>query len=211
MRRTTLTACLLLALAGCARTAEQEASRGLELAREGRIEQAVEAFDRALAKDPENLKALYNRGLAMLLLGDGPEAARSLGLFVQIRPDDMEGHFNLARAWALAGRNGEAIASLQRAVELGFSDHDLLIEGGGFQALYRDIRFVQLETVVAQRAGVLPSGGSLGRLEGPAYGGIPVDVRLPGTTGPRSTCDRPLAAADTGAGEGSDAACDPDE
>jgi len=189
MARRLPVALLALALAACGgvrdcgRSADELAQEGIERARAGALDDAIAAFESSLLRDPDNLKALYNLGLAQLLRGHGPKAVDALSAFVRLRPDDAQGRFELARAWAISGRRQEALEELRRAVDLGFADHEALVRGGGFQALYSDPRFVALEMVVAQRAGHLADGGSLGRVEGTGYGGIPVDVTLPGIRG----------------------------
>lgn len=144
---------LVLALGCTSGQADDLASAGLELARQHRLVEAIENFDAALEADPKNLKALYNGGLANLYLRKGAQAAQRFETFVGLRPDDSLGHFNLARAYAVAFRKEEAIGALKRAVELGFDRHDELM-GGGFESIEDDIRFAQIEILVAQRAGV---------------------------------------------------------
>ncbi len=173
------------------------ASEGLEEARAHRLEQAIILFDRAIALDPANLKALYNGGLARVFLRQGEAASRLFQAYVEERPKDPLGHFNLARAHALAYRSEETIASLRRAVELGFEDHDELV-GGGFEAVEDDLRFAQIEALVAQRVGKLSPTGR-GHGEG-AYGGEKLRaIRLPGTRGGGACAARsraPLASLD---------------
>ncbi len=168
------------AVVGCSGRddAEELASTGLELAKQQQLAEALEYFDRALSVDPNNLKALYNAGLADLFLRKGALASRRFEAFTRLRPKDALGHFNLARAYALSLHREEALASLRRAVELGFDKHDELM-GGGFEAIEDDLRFAQIEVLVAQRAGVevnarVPGGGS-------AYGGQQMrSSKLPG-------------------------------
>ncbi|HLV61331.1 MAG TPA: tetratricopeptide repeat protein [Fredinandcohnia sp.] len=147
---------LCLALAGCkGNRAEDRAALGIELGRKGDLGGALRAFDEALAADPNNLKALYNSGLALLGLGRGEAAAERFERFLALRPEDAKGHFHLARARLREHRREEAVRALQRAVELGFSDWWEWSAAGDLEAgLGGDFRFVQLGLVVAQRAGI---------------------------------------------------------
>lgn len=157
-------------------SAEELASEGLALAREQRIPEALERFNNALESDPNNLLALYNGGLSELWLRKGSHAALRFERFVGLRPTDPLGHFNLARAYALSLRREEALDSLRRAVELGFDRHDELM-GGGFESIEEDLRFAQIEVLVAQRAGV----GFEEHSTGAGYGGQRMrSTKLPG-------------------------------
>jgi len=198
--------CLVIALglllAGCADSpaarAEREARAGLALAMEGRVGEAVERFHAALALDPANPAARYNLGLAHLREGQWVLAAEAFARFVEQRPDDALGHFELARAQALAGWSHAALASLAAAVRLGFADHDLLVRDGAFVGLFSDPQYLALEMTVAQRAGVDPVGGVLAVPGGDSLGGstrtLP-GVRLRGVEKP---CAKGLCVAEDG-------------
>lgn len=149
-------ALLLLALSGCRGKevrAEELATQGVELGRSGQLGPALKAFDAALELDPENLKALYNSGIALLGAGRGEAAAERFSRFLALRPDDALGHFYLGRAHLREMRTEEAVASLQRAVELGFSDWVEWRAATDLQALAGDFRFMQLDLLIDQRAG----------------------------------------------------------
>ena len=170
----------LAALAGCAGggNADELAARAIAEARANHLDAALTLFDQALAQAPNNLKALYNGGLAQLYLRRGDAAAQRFETFVSLRPNDALGHFNLARSYAIQRRREEAIASLKRAVELGFDKHDEIV-GGGFESIEDDVRFTQIETLVAQRAGIAFDASR--RNGAGAYGGEPLRAtRLPG-------------------------------
>jgi predicted esterase len=58
----------------------------------------------------------------LLARGESARAALAHAVAVEIRPGSPVLHYNLACAWALAGRKKEALAELRRAVELGYKD-----------------------------------------------------------------------------------------
>ena len=164
-----------------------KADEGLALAKSGEVRKAVTAFEAALKLDPSNLKARYNLGLAYLAAGGPVEAEAAFRAFLTARPDDAEARYNLARALAVQRRNDEALRELQAAVNAGFSNHAALQSAGGFEALHQGGRYIAIEALVAQRAGVVqlqPGAGVLGKGAADAaqgYGGVPVPgLMLPG-------------------------------
>jgi len=178
-------AVLTAALGSCAgQDAESLAATGLELAKQQDLAGALDHFEAALQADPQNIKALYNGGLADLYLRRGTSASKRFEAFTRLRPNDSLGHFNLARAYALSLRREEALTALHRAVELGFDRHDELM-GGGFESIEDDLRFAQIEVLVAQRAGVGAAVGAgfegTSLNGGSAYGGQRMkSTKLPG-------------------------------
>ncbi|WP_157370605.1 tetratricopeptide repeat protein [Vulgatibacter incomptus] len=173
----------LVAAAGCGRggaRAETEAREALAAARAGELGAAHQAFGRALALDPDNLVALYNGGIAALALGRGDEAVARFERFATLRPDDALGRFHLGRAYAREGRRDEAIGALRSSVERGFADLAQWRLAPELEALANDLRLVQLEAVVAQRAG---DGVEEAPRPGEGYAGRPIpDAILPGTS-----------------------------
>lgn len=134
--------------------AEELAAQGVVHGRSGDLARALEAFDAALELDPKNLKALYNGGLALLGVGRGAEAAERFARFLELRPEDSLAHFQRARALLREQKREEALASLERAVELGFSDWAEWRAASDLEVgLAHDFRYVRLGLLVAQRAG----------------------------------------------------------
>jgi tetratricopeptide (TPR) repeat protein len=174
----------LLALGACdaAGRADAEATRGLSLARAGKLQESVAAFDRAVEIDPGNLKAQYNSALALEQLGRKAEAIERMAAFTRLRPADAPGWFELARMHAGMAEQDQALAALKHAVDAGFADYAKLTTGGPFRALYPDIRYVALESVVAQRAGAEPDAGFLEGVDRQAaYGGTALrKLEVPG-------------------------------
>ncbi len=85
------------------------ASRGIELARTGRLAEAEAELESALEAEPENAEAWYNLGLVRARRGGDVEAAYRRAL--ELAPDHPEANNNLGIL--LAGR-GELPAALER-------------------------------------------------------------------------------------------------
>lgn len=190
-----LAAVLALALGGCrgggATPADRLADEGLAHWRAGDLQGALDRFDEALQADPKHLKALYNSGIALLASGRGAAAAERFERFLELRPDDALGHLQLARAVLRTGQREEAVRILQRSVSLGLDDLVEWRAAGDLQALAHDLRFHQLEAVVAQRAGERFGAGAADLLPGQGYEGLQLGgVTAPGQR-PTSTCEMP--------------------
>jgi len=110
--------------------------RGVALALLGRPEDALVAFDAALARNPNYVEALVHRGLVLADLGRGEDAEASFGRAAKVHadggrfPQAVAGqlaylHAQLGEAYADAGAPHEAASEYQRALTLGPEFHDL--------------------------------------------------------------------------------------
>ena len=66
---------------------------------------------------------------------DYERAILSLSIAAKIKPESAYVWFSLARAQALIGRKGNAVKSLERAVEVGLTDADLIKENADLESL----------------------------------------------------------------------------
>src|SRR4029077_2304913 len=110
--------------------------RGVALALLGRPEDALAAFDAALARNPEYVEALAHRGVVLAELGRGEDAAKAFERAVQAEapegrcPRAVAGrianlHAQLGEAYSDAGAPHEAVFEYRRALSLGPDFHDL--------------------------------------------------------------------------------------
>ena len=110
--------------------------RGVALALLGRPEDALTAFEMALARNPDYVEALIHRGLVLADLGRGDEAEVSFarateahvngGHFPRVVAGQLANlHAQLGEAYAEAGAPHEAASEYQRALKLGPEFHDL--------------------------------------------------------------------------------------
>ncbi len=98
---------------------------GIRLSREGRHEEALRAFDRALKSPPGDSSVHAGRAAALRSLGRMSEAReayaeerRTLALELEQRPDDAQGFFRLGMAYHGSGYHPEAIEAFDRGIEL---------------------------------------------------------------------------------------------
>jgi hypothetical protein len=71
-------------------------NRGNALAALGRYDEAIAAFDRALAATPDHAKAWNNRGRALQALNRHADAIASFDKAIILQKDDADAHFNRA-------------------------------------------------------------------------------------------------------------------
>jgi tetratricopeptide (TPR) repeat protein len=91
---------------------------GLALAKQGRMAEALQAYDRALALRPDFYDAHYNRALANLALKEYQKAVTSINYYIALRTEEARGFFVRGLAQAYLGQDREALASYTRAIEL---------------------------------------------------------------------------------------------
>ena len=91
---------------------------GLLAAREGRLTEAVEYFERALRLSPDHLVSLDNLGNAYRTLKQWGDAQRVLERAVQVAPGDAEANYSLAMVFAQQGAVDRAYDYLQSALAL---------------------------------------------------------------------------------------------
>jgi Flp pilus assembly protein TadD len=91
---------------------------GVALRREGRSDEALAWFDRAIARDPGFYRAVLNKAEVLRTRG---ETQAALGLFrqaVALQPGSAVARQHLAAALKDAGATSEALAEIRRALEL---------------------------------------------------------------------------------------------
>jgi Tfp pilus assembly protein PilF len=99
-------------------TAEDHYKRGLSLQTPDSYDQALEAFDAAIAIDPGYAEAHNCRGIALVGLQRSNEALGSFRNALALKPDYAECHNNLGIVLQDLGHPDDAIASFDKAIAL---------------------------------------------------------------------------------------------
>jgi tetratricopeptide (TPR) repeat protein len=91
---------------------------GTALVQEGRMDEAITQFQKALAINPNDEKAHNNLGNILLQMGRVDEAILHFQKALQISPDLAAAHLNLGNALMIKGRVDEAIAHFQHVLQI---------------------------------------------------------------------------------------------
>ncbi len=92
--------------------------RGCELdAEPARLDEAIEAYRRAIALDPDFADAYCNLGTVYFNRGDREETRRWYEAALERDPGHLEAHFNLANLFEEAGRRESAVHHYKAALE----------------------------------------------------------------------------------------------
>jgi len=117
---------MLVGLLGCAGGANEESrnhyERGRALGRQGSYQEAMAAFNEAIAADPKNAEAHNGLGFCHLLLGQEEQAERSLKEALRLQPDLSKAVRNLASLYHRQERMKEAIPLWEQLTETKSND-----------------------------------------------------------------------------------------
>lgn len=105
-------------------------ARAIALEDAGDPEAALEQYGRLLADYPSHADALHNRGLLLARLGRFGEAERSHREYTRLHPQDVRAHSDLADVLLALGRNEDALAALDAALQASPDAPDALIRRG---------------------------------------------------------------------------------
>jgi len=94
-----------------------EHNLGAALQEEGRLDEAIEHYHRALAVRADYAPAYSNMGTALRAKGQLPEAIATYQQALALRPDYPEAHYNLANAFLDQGKLDDAIDQFRGAMQ----------------------------------------------------------------------------------------------
>ncbi len=91
--------------------------QGVLLERQGKLEPALQAWQRSVAADSTNVKPLILSGDALLRLGEEVAAGTAFAAALALSPGAVRARYGLGRVHFLAGRPEEAAAAFTRVLE----------------------------------------------------------------------------------------------
>ncbi len=91
---------------------------GVAFGRKGQLDEAIEAYHKALTINPPNPEALINLSISRGKKGQLNKAIAYLRKATALNPDNTSAHYNLGVALSKKGQLDEAIAAYRRAISL---------------------------------------------------------------------------------------------
>jgi len=122
---------LLILLSGCRSKAEEDPviyyNKGLQLMQAGRIQEAIDSFQRAIQLKPDLADAHSDLGAAYNKVNRTQEAVGEFEQAIQLNPKMARAHYNLGNAYDRLGRFREAIAAYEQAQRLTPDDPEIYV------------------------------------------------------------------------------------
>lgn len=113
--------------------------------REGRYEESIEEYKKAIELDADSAELHYSLGLAHLKLGDRTKATDAFNEAIRLKPGWAEAHYDLGRAHYELGEYETAATSFEEAVRLKPDYFDAFIAlGNTYQHSGRHDRSVEV-------------------------------------------------------------------
>ena len=105
-------------------------ARAAALHRDGRLADAVAAYRRALADDPDNAGIWHNMGVALAETGEPGAALDAFDRALALRPDYLHAHANRGGALQSMGRHADAAAAYGEALTLDPALYEIRLREG---------------------------------------------------------------------------------
>ncbi len=105
--------------------AEEHSDKGVEYRRQGRFDDAIAQFTKAIELDPNLAEAYFNRGNIYAILLDLQRAVEDYSEAIRLNTEDANVYANRARAYTMLSSDQEAEQDIEKAVELGFDADQL--------------------------------------------------------------------------------------
>jgi tetratricopeptide (TPR) repeat protein len=139
-----------------ANLADQDLDAGCRLGtlrKRSQLDFEIEFFERILTRDPNYVEVLTNLGDLFAQKGCHRRALQVDLRLVQLQPSNEMAMYNLACSYALLRQKFEALESLRRAVMLGYSDLDYLLNDADLRSLHGHPEFQRIVSHLAARPG----------------------------------------------------------
>jgi tetratricopeptide (TPR) repeat protein len=104
----------------------------------------ISFYEGILAEDPDFVDALLPLAEAYTRAGLHEKGLEADQRLARLCPRNPTVHYNLACSHALTGHPDEALATLERAIELGYRDADFMLKDKDLASLHDDERFARL-------------------------------------------------------------------
>jgi len=96
---------------------DKDLDQGTEYFRQGKLDEAMKAFEKVIERFPSNVEGYYNLGLTYLRKGDIDQAISTLEKCIEVNPEVIETHLALGECYFSKGEGEKAIQSFLKAIE----------------------------------------------------------------------------------------------
>ncbi|MCD6327403.1 tetratricopeptide repeat protein [bacterium] len=146
-----LLALLLLTLIGCAdsQEARKQYEKGRQLGKQGRTDEAIALFNKAIEVDPNYAEAHNGLGFAYLLKGEDDMGEREIKEALRLKPDFSKAIRNLAILYLRQKRMNEAMPLWKQLTEIKPDDAKAW---SYLSAVYMSVRQIEKALVASKRA-----------------------------------------------------------
>ncbi len=111
---------------------------------EGALRRGLQVIEKHLELNPDDVRALYLGGIALVAIGDHVRALEWAGRALSLDPEDSGVLYNVACVYSLEGKTDEALTCLDKAVRNGFGHREWLENDSDLDPLRGDSRFEAL-------------------------------------------------------------------
>jgi tetratricopeptide (TPR) repeat protein len=112
----------LMTPAQCQQTAVDLFNKGVALDAQGKYDEALQAFDKAIEINPQLAEAWVAKGVVLMAQGKYDEAIQAYDKAIEIDPQDVNVWNNKGVALNDLGKHNEAIQAYDKAIELDSND-----------------------------------------------------------------------------------------
>jgi tetratricopeptide (TPR) repeat protein len=99
-------------------TVSQQFGEGMRLVMTNNVDEAIATFSKAIADDPNNVKAYSQRAILYAKKMQIDKAIADFNKVIEIKPDEARGYAGRGITYSRTGQHKKAIADLTRALEL---------------------------------------------------------------------------------------------
>jgi len=135
MKNNILLMCLIVFIVGCGSNGSEAKFKGVKDKRDymaqgmkylslGDVQRAIQSFDEAIKRDPQNSEKYITLGQVYLRLKNFDRATDSFSAATRVSPDNGEAYYLLAYSKGLAGNRQDAIEAAQKSVEIFMQSKD---------------------------------------------------------------------------------------